>query len=309
MYPAWGTSSSDMYEENDEDIALMAIEESDVEHEPDSEETEVNFLNLKDKLVKFSKKKLSFLLLASINKIQELVNTKIQLLASLSSLKFEHIGLNKNKHDLEGKIKQLEFHNQELRTENLKLKVLGKENGGELSYQKLEVDKLKDNLKLEKENSRRINLELTRIRSYLERANKWKKSSMILTHLATQTDVPPAKKSGKFSTVNFKGWQQRVDFLWKRDILSSFDDDLYNIYSKKITLKELWNALKKKYKTKDACLEKIVIRKSLDYKMSDSKTIGSQELEFQLIFYDLLVETKIVNGDFQVATMIKKLPP
>ena len=137
MYAAWGTGSSDMYEKDDEDIALMAIEESDVEPESDSEETEVNLLNLKDKLVKFSKKKLSFLLLASIDTIQELVNTKSQLLASLSNLKFEHIDLNKNKHDLQGKIKQLESHNLELRTENLKLKVLGKEKGGELPDQNL----------------------------------------------------------------------------------------------------------------------------------------------------------------------------
>ena len=176
MYAAWGTGSSDMYEEDDEDIALMAIEESDAEPESDSEETEVNLLNLKDKLVKFSKKKLSFLLLASIDTIQELVNTKSQLLASLSSLKFEHIDLNKNKHDLQGKIKQLESHNLKLRTENLKLKVLGKEKGSELPDRTLEVDKLKNILKLEKENSRRINLELTRMRSDRERANKWTKS-------------------------------------------------------------------------------------------------------------------------------------
>ena len=148
MYSTWRTGSSDMYEEDNEDTALMVIEESDVEPESDSEETEVNLLNLKDKLVKFSKKKLSFLLLASIDTIQELVNTKSQLLASLSSLKFEHIDLNKNKHDLQGKIKQLESHNLELRTENLQLKVLGKEKGSELPDQKLEVDKLKNILKL-----------------------------------------------------------------------------------------------------------------------------------------------------------------
>ena len=51
-------------------------------------------------------------------------------------------------------------HNLELRTENLQLKVLGKEKGSELPDQALEVDKLKNILKLEKENSRRINLEL-----------------------------------------------------------------------------------------------------------------------------------------------------
>ena len=57
MYAAWGTDSSDMYEEDDEDIALMSIEESDSEDESNFEETEVNLLNLKDKLLKFSKKK------------------------------------------------------------------------------------------------------------------------------------------------------------------------------------------------------------------------------------------------------------
>ena len=176
MYAAWGTGSSDMYEDV-EDLALMAIEESDAEPESDSEETEVNLLNLKDKLAKFSKKKLSLLLLASIDKIQELVNTKSQLLASLSSVKFEHIDLNKNKLDLQEKIKQLETQNLELRTKNSKLKVLGKEKEGELPDQKLEVDKLKKTLKLEKENCKRINLELTRVRSDLERANKWTRSS------------------------------------------------------------------------------------------------------------------------------------
>ena len=148
MYAAWGTGSSDMYEDV-EKLALMAIEESDAEPESDSEETEVNFLNLKDKLAKFSKKKLSLLLLASIDKSQELVNTKSQLLASLSSLKFEHIDLNKNKLDLQDKIKQLETQNLELRTKNSKLKVLGKGKEGELPDQKLEVDKLKQTLGLE----------------------------------------------------------------------------------------------------------------------------------------------------------------
>ena len=35
MYAAWGTGSSDMYEKDDEDIALMAIQESDAEPESD----------------------------------------------------------------------------------------------------------------------------------------------------------------------------------------------------------------------------------------------------------------------------------
>ena len=60
---------------------------------------------------------------------------------------------------------------------NSKLKVLGKGKEGELPDQKLEFDKLKKTLKLEKINCKRINLELTRVRSDLERANKWTRSS------------------------------------------------------------------------------------------------------------------------------------
>ena len=71
----------------------------------------------------------------------------------------------------------------ELRTKNSKLKVLGKEKEGELPDQKLEVGKLKNNLRLDKEICKRINLDLTRMRSDLEKANKWTRSSMIATHL------------------------------------------------------------------------------------------------------------------------------
>ncbi|XP_049390257.1 uncharacterized protein LOC125854718 [Solanum stenotomum] len=125
----------------------------------------------------------------------------------------------------------------------------------------------------------------------------------------TRTDVPPAKKLEKFSGVNFKGWQQRADFLCKDYILSALEDDLHNNYSAMTTLKELWDALEKKYKTKDACLKNFVVAKFLDYKMSDNKTVGSQMQELQLIFHDLNAKDMVVNKAFQVAEIIKKLPP
>ena len=61
---------------------------------------EVNLFGLKDKLVKFSKKKLSFLLLTSKDTIQELVKTKNLLFTSMTSLKFEYIDLEKVNSDL-----------------------------------------------------------------------------------------------------------------------------------------------------------------------------------------------------------------
>lgn len=50
------------------------------------------------------------------------------------------------------------------------------------------------------------------------------------------------------------------------------------------TSKELWNAFKKKYKTKEACLENFTVAKFLDCETSYSKTVGAQVQELQLIF-------------------------
>ncbi|XP_060170498.1 uncharacterized protein LOC132601435 [Lycium barbarum] len=130
----------------------------------------------------------------------------------------------------------------------------------------------------------------------------------------------PVEKPGKFSGINFKGWQQIMffwlttlgmqkftnedppvpeegmpenqrfmvieawkhsDFLCKGYILSALEDDLYNVYSSAKTSKELWIVLEKKYKTEDACLKKFVVAKFLDYKMMDSKTVGTQWRDFK----------------------------
>nr|XP_009803567.1 PREDICTED: uncharacterized protein LOC104248911 [Nicotiana sylvestris] len=76
---------------------------------------------------------------------------------------------------------------------------------------------------------------------------------------------------------------KHVDFLYKGYILSSLEDDLYNVYSAMSTSKELWDALEKKYKTEDACLKKFVVIKFLD--------------------------CTVVNEAFQAAAMIGKLSP
>ena len=52
-----------------------------------------------------------------------------------------------------------------------------------------------------------------------------------------------------------------------------------------------------------------MVAKFLDYKMVDSKTVGSQVQELQLTLHDLIAEDMVVNKAFQVAAMIQKLPP
>ena len=47
----------------------------------------------------------------------------------------------------------------------------------------------------------------------------------------------------------------------------------------------------------------------LDFKMVDSKTMISQVQEFQVILHEIQAERMVLSEDFQVATVIEKLPP
>ncbi|XP_070014514.1 uncharacterized protein [Nicotiana sylvestris] len=128
--------------------------------------------------------------------------------------------------------------------------------------------------------------------------------------IAPATAMPPAEKSGKFSGVNFKRWQQKMFFyLNTLSLQSGLEDGLYNVYSIMKISRELWNALEKKYKTEDAGLKKFVAAKFLDFKMIDGKSVIAQVQESQVIVHDLLAEGMVINEAFQVAAFIEKLPP
>ena len=72
------------------------------------------------------------------------------------------------------------------------------------------------------------------------------------------------------------------DFLCKNYILSGLQDE-----QQCQNLKELLDALEKKYKTEDAGMKKFIVAKFLDYKMIDSKTVVTQVQELQVIIHDL----------------------
>ncbi|KAL0340571.1 UNVERIFIED_CONTAM: hypothetical protein Sradi_4573900 [Sesamum radiatum] len=99
------------------------------------------------------------------------------------------------------------------------------------------------------------------------------------------------------------------DFLCRNYILNGLSDTLYNVHSSATTAKTLWESLEKKYKTEDAGLKKFIVGKFLDFKMVDSKTVMNQLQEFQMILHDLHAEGMKLSESFQVAAMIKKLPP
>lgn len=116
------------------------------------------------------------------------------MLASITSLLFEYIDVEKLKSELQEKTKQLlqklqplETCNLALKYENIKIKILGREKACDQPKNEHKVNKLKNDLILERRKSRKMNHELSRIKSDLERENKWTSSSMIVTHLDTNT--------------------------------------------------------------------------------------------------------------------------
>ena len=99
------------------------------------------------------------------------------------------------------------------------------------------------------------------------------------------------------------------DFLCRNYILGGLSGSLYKVYSPCQTSKELWDILDKKYKTEDAGSKKFVVGKFLDFKMVDSKTVGSQVDDFEIVLHEIEVEGMTLSESFQVAALIEKLPP
>ena len=66
------------------------------------------------------------------------------------------------------------------------------------------------------------------------------------------------------------------DFLCRNYFVNVLTDSLYNMYTYKKTIKEIWESLDRKYKTKHAKAKKFVVGRFLNYKMVDSKTMVSR---------------------------------
>ncbi|KAL5566324.1 hypothetical protein UlMin_029488 [Ulmus minor] len=160
--------------------------------------------------------------------------------------------------------------------------------------------------------------------------------------------VNHGEKPEKFSRLNFKRWQQKMlfylttlnlarfltenahvlkddeqdiqavsavdawkhaDFLCQNYVLNGLTDSLYNVYSDKKTVNELWESLDQKYKSEDAGSKKFVVSRFLDYKMVDSKSVISQVQEIQVILHEIHAKGMNLSETFQVAAIIEKLPP
>ena len=126
----------------------------------------------------------------------------------------------------------------------------------------------------------------------------------------TREDVPKATTdppNGEM-LLTIEAWMQS-DFLCRNYILNRLENNLYDIYSSYKTANEVWEMLEKKYKTEDDGAKKFVIGKFLKYNMADTKTVIKQVEEIQVLIHELHAEGCAISEQFQVGSIIEKLPP
>ena len=126
----------------------------------------------------------------------------------------------------------------------------------------------------------------------------------------TREDVPKATTDPhtREMLLTIEAWMQS-DFLSRNYILNRLENNLYDIYSSYKTAKEVWEMLEKKYKTEDAGAKRFVIGKFLKYNMADTKTVIKQVEEIQVLIHELHAEGCAISEQFQVGSIIEKLPP
>ncbi|XP_026410314.1 uncharacterized protein LOC113305508 [Papaver somniferum] len=118
---------------------------------------------------------------------------------------------------------------------------------------------------------------------------------------ATDKDDEELRKIGKK--------REEDDFMCGGHILNALGLNVYNAHRTYGTGKELWTALKKKYKISDASNKKFLICNFMDWKMVDSKSIIAQVSDLFLIVNHLKYAGIDFVSSFIVGVIISRLPP
>nr|GEX36110.1 hypothetical protein [Tanacetum cinerariifolium] len=111
-----------------------------------------------------------------------------------------------------------------------------------------------------------------------------------LKETATQVEPPMEGQSFNAHAMQAMEAWKHSDFLCYNYVLNGLVDSWYNVYCKTTTTKELWESLKRMYKTKDVGTKKFMVASILDYKMVDSKNVISQVQDLQVLLHDIRVE-------------------
>ncbi|XP_060961376.1 uncharacterized protein LOC133031750 [Cannabis sativa] len=109
-------------------------------------------------------------------------------------------------------------------------------------------------------------------------------------------------------TADLTSWVEN-DFLCKNYILNGLSDNFYDYYNSDKIAKEIWDALQKKYDTKEAGTKKYVVSRYLKFQITDDKSVEGQSHELQKIAHEIISEGMSLDEQFQIAVIIDKLPP
>lgn len=115
-----------------------------------------------------------------------------------------------------------------------------------------------------------------------------------LAKFLTEDELKLSKIESDSTTVAVMDAWKHSDSVCENYILNGLDNKLYDFYRSTNSEKALWEALDRKYKAEDATLKKFIVKKFLDFKMVDSKTMISQIEELQLVLHEILVERMVL---------------
>ena len=103
--------------------------------------------------------------------------------------------------------------------------------------------------------------------------------------------------------------RQEDECICRGHILNALSDSLYDLYIDTPSTKEIWNALKFKYRAEEEGNKKFRISKYFDFTMFDDKLILSQVHELQVIVNKLRGVKIDLPEPFQVSAITTKFPP
>ena len=91
-------------------------------------------------------------------------------------------------------------------------------------------------------------------------------------------------------------------------ILNSLVGRLYDRYSTKESLIEIWTTLKTKYQNERKCMDKFLALNYFDFKMSDNKPVMNQLHELQILVSRLRDLQMNIIDSLQIGPILSKLP-
>ena len=94
---------------------------------------------------------------------------------------------------------------------------------------------------------------------------------------------PPASDEDTDDIKAQRKKREEDELICRGHILNTLSDRFYDLYTLMKSPKEIWNALKAKYKTEKIGTNKFIIQKYFDYKMLDNVSVLDQVHELQIL--------------------------